>query len=60
MEGVTFMYSLIIPSAKIVSQDLQKLGKLPAAIYPLNKGIVLDYIYELYGEKVSNMVIVTN
>ncbi|SFU60204.1 hypothetical protein SAMN04487886_10718 [Clostridium sp. DSM 8431] len=53
------MYSLIIPSAKIVSQDLQKLGKLPAAIYPLNKGIVLDYIYELYGEKVSNMVIVT-
>lgn len=53
------MCSLIIPSAKIVSEDLQKLGKLPAAIYPLNKGIMLDYIYELYGEKVCNMILVT-
>lgn len=53
------MYSLIIPSAKIVSQDLQKLGKLPSAIYPLNQGIVLDYIYELYGDNISKMIIVT-
>ena len=32
---------LIIPSAKIVPEELQSLGKLPAVIYPINQGIVL-------------------
>ena len=40
--------SVIIPSAKIVPEELQNLGKLPAVIYPVNDGTVFDYLYEQY------------
>lgn len=36
---------LIIPSAKNVEKDLQKIGNLPAVIYPVNTNIAFDYIY---------------
>lgn len=49
---------LLIPSAKIVPQELQKLGKLPAVIYPINQRITFDYIYEQYGEDCSGIDIV--
>lgn len=49
---------LLIPSAKIVPQELQKLGKLPAVIYPINQRITFDYIYEQYGEDCSGVDIV--
>ena len=39
---------VIIPSAKLVPVELQKLGKLPAIIYPVNQRITFDYIYEQY------------
>ena len=39
---------VIIPSAKLVPEELQKLGKLPAIIYPINQKIAFDYIYEQY------------
>ena len=39
---------LIIPSAKVVPEELQKLGKLPAIIYPINQRITFDYLYEQY------------
>ena len=39
---------VIIPSAKIVPKELQSIGKLPAAIYPVNQKIVFDYIHEQY------------
>ncbi|HFP9118331.1 TPA: capsular biosynthesis protein, partial [Enterococcus faecium] len=39
---------LILPSAKIVPEELQKLGKLPAIIYPINESIVFDYLYKQY------------
>lgn len=41
-------FRVIIPSAKLVPEELQKLGKLPAIIYPINQKIVFDYIYEQY------------
>ena len=41
--------SVIIPSAKIVPEELQNLGKLPAVIYPVNDGTVFDYLYEQYS-----------
>lgn len=39
---------LILPSAKIVPEELQKLGKLPAIIYSINQSIVFDYLYKQY------------
>ena len=41
-------FRVIIPSAKIVPEELQKLGKLPAVIYPINQKIAFDYIYDQY------------
>lgn len=46
---------VIIPSATIVSEELQSIGKLPAIIYPLNKGIVFDYLYKQYNQ-ISNQI----
>ena len=40
---------IIIPSAKVVPQELQKLGKLPAIVYPVNQRIVFDYLREQYA-----------
>lgn len=46
---------LIIPSAKVVPEELQNLGKLPAIIYPVNQRIVFDYLYEEYKDKVDQI-----
>lgn len=50
--------NLIIPSAKVVSEELQKLGKLPAVIYPINQRIVFDYLYEQYKDQVETIDII--
>ncbi len=50
---------LIIPSAKIVPEELQSLGKLPAVIYPINQGIVFDALVEQYREKVDRIDILS-
>lgn len=39
---------IIIPSAKLVPEDLQNLGKLPAIVYPINQRPVFDYLYKEY------------
>ena len=49
---------LIIPSAKVVPEELQKLGKLPAIIYPINQKITFDYLYEQYKEKTNSIDII--
>ena len=49
---------LIIPSAKVVPEELQKLGKLPAIIYPINQRITFDYLYEQYKEKTNSIDII--
>lgn len=49
------MKKLLIPSAKIVSKELQTLGKLPPIIYPINHEIVFDYLYEQY-EKYCDII----
>lgn len=41
---------LLIPSAKLVNEELQTIGKLPAIVYPINKNIVFDYLVKQYGE----------
>ena len=40
---------IIIPAAKLVPEELQNLGKLPAIVYPVNQRIVFDYLYERYS-----------
>ncbi len=49
---------LLIPSAKIVPEDLQTIGKLPAIVYPVNQGIVFDYLLKQYGHVCSSINIV--
>lgn len=44
------MINLLIPSAKIVPQELQNIGKLPAVIYPVNGHTVFSYIYKQYHD----------
>lgn len=51
-------YHIIIPSAKVVPPELQKLGKLPAIIYPVNKEVVLDYLLEIYKDNASSFEII--
>lgn len=43
--------NVLIPSAKVVPEELQNLGKLPAIIYPVGQGSVLDYLLEQYEEQ---------
>lgn len=45
------MIKLLIPSAKIVNQELQNIGKIPAVIYPVNGSNVFSYIYKQYSSK---------
>ena len=41
-------FQIIVPSAKIVSEDLQNIGKLPSVIYPVTDKIVFDFLHEQY------------
>lgn len=49
---------LIIPAAKIVPEELQRLGKLPGIIYPVDQKITFDYLYEEYKDFCSSMDII--
>lgn len=49
---------IIIPSAKLVPEELQGIGKLPGIIYPVNQKIVFDYLYEQYYDACDNMSII--
>lgn len=49
---------LLIPSAKLVETDLQRLGKLPPIIYPLNDGIAFDYLWRQYGAVSDSIYVV--
>lgn len=49
---------VIIPAAKIVPAELQKLGKLPGIIYPINQKIVFDYLYKQYRNTCSSIDII--
>lgn len=49
------MINVIVPSAKIVPQELQTIGKLPPVIYPLNDRIVFDYIYDQYSKTADSI-----
>ncbi len=44
---------ILIPTATIVPEGLQSIGKLPAIIYPVNQKIVFDYLLEQYKDDCS-------
>lgn len=50
--------NVVIPSAKIVPEDLQSLGKLPAVIYPVGQGIVFDYLFKQYQSRAKSVKII--
>ena len=49
---------VLIPSAKLIPEELQNIGKLPPVIYPLNEGIIFDYLFKQYSSQAKKMVIV--
>lgn len=50
--------TIIIPSAKIVPEELQYLGAFPAVIYPINSKISFDYLYNNYRETAMSIKVV--
>lgn len=46
---------VVIPSATIVPEELQNMGRLPAIIYPIGDKLVFDYLYDKYNEIVHNI-----
>ena len=52
------MKKILIPAAKVVPEELQRIGKLPAIIYPINKKIVFDFLYEQYQEIASSFDVI--
>lgn len=48
---------VFIPSAIVVPEELQSIGKLPAIVYPINQKIVFDYLYEQYKDFCDGFVI---
>ena len=50
MNNIMTTVRVIIPSATLVPEELQNLGKLPGVIYPINQRIVFDYLYKQYKE----------
>lgn len=50
--------NVLIPSAKLVSEELQNIGGLPPIIYPLNGSILFDYLYKQYHDIADGIWIV--
>lgn len=49
---------VIVPSAKIISPELQDIGKIPAIIYPINQNISFDFFKLKYDNVVSEINII--
>lgn len=50
--------NVLIPSATLMPKELQNIGKLPPVIYPLNDGIMFDYLFKQYGTQADEIAIV--
>lgn len=51
------MRQIIIPSATLVPEELQNLGKLPPIIYPVNQNTVFDFLYRQYSDIAERIVV---
>ncbi len=54
MDGI----HVIIPSATLVRDELQYLGKLPAVIYPVNQRTMFDYLYAQYKDIAASIRVI--
>ena len=52
-------FNLIVPSAKLVSSDMQSLGKLPSALYPIESKTVLQRLYSQYNDECERIYLIT-
>ncbi|MCD8225324.1 MAG: aminoglycoside phosphotransferase family protein [Clostridiales bacterium] len=52
------MFYVIIPSAVLVPEELQNMGKLPPIIYPVNQNIVFDFLYKQYSDLAKYMTVI--
>lgn len=53
------MRFVIIPSAKLISEDLQsRFGKIPMALVPINGVCILEILYEQYLNNVHEIIVV--
>ncbi len=50
-------FNLIIPSAKLVSKDMQNLGELPSALYPIESKPVLQRLYNQYNDLTNEIYV---
>lgn len=50
-------YDLLIPSAILVPGQLRDVGNLPAVVYPLNQGIVLDSLLECHPDRADTVIV---
>ncbi len=51
-------FELIIPSAKLVSKEMQSLGEVPAVLYPIESKIVLQRLYNQYNEYANSINVI--
>ncbi len=51
-------YNLIIPSAKLIPENMRSLGELPSALYPIESKTVLQRLYDQYLDS-ENIYIVS-
>lgn len=49
--------NLLVPAAKVVSEELQNIGKLPTVIYPVTDKIVYDFLFDQYHAVCDKMKI---
>lgn len=53
------MRYVLIPSAKLISKELQSIGKLPPVVYPLTDSkVVFDFIYDTYSDEETKFIII--
>lgn len=51
-------FELIIPSAKLVSEEMQSLGEFPAVLYPIESKTVLQRLYNQYNEYANSINVI--
>lgn len=50
------MRFLLIPSATVIAQEMQNIGKIPPVLYPVNDYPVLYYLLDIYSKMVDIVV----
>lgn len=52
------MKKIVIPAAKLVPEELQRIGRVSAISYPINQRIVFDFLLDEYERIASTIDII--